>query len=228
MEILLPENPQIICNPRARNLVIRVVAESPYVRITVPTNIKPKDALSFYHSKQSWVKARLREIAKTTPQVPISHLPIWGDLIRVESTKVVREQTRIVDGVLYVGGEHPHNTRRISEFLARLLNQFLVAEIATMTSKLGVNAKSIRIKKMQSRFGSCTSDAVLAFSWYLIFAPQQVVRYVVAHEVAHIKEMNHSLSFWRLVATLCPTYNQDRLWLKQNGRHLFGYFSKLT
>lgn len=85
---------------------------------------------------------------------------------------------------------------------------------------LGVTFNAIRVKSMTSRHGSCSSRGNLNYGWHLAFAPEWILAYVCAHEVAHLKEMNHSRAFWAIVAQLYPTYRQAIKWLKINGSTL--------
>ncbi len=75
----------------------------------------------------------------------------------------------------------------------------------------------------RSRWGSCSGSGNLSFSWRLIFAPEAVLDYVVAHEVAHLIEMNHGPRFWRLVASLVPDSAGPQAWLKRHRGRLFSY-----
>ncbi|MDX2236541.1 MAG: M48 family metallopeptidase, partial [Hyphomonadaceae bacterium] len=86
--------------------------------------------------------------------------------------------------------------------------------------RLGVRAARIAIKEIRSRWGSCTSDGALAFSWRVILAPPFVLDYLAAHEVAHLKEMNHSRRFWKAVATALPDFERGRTWLHAHGAAL--------
>ena len=80
--------------------------------------------------------------------------------------------------------------------------------------------KSIQFKDTKSRWGSCSSEGSLMINWRLIMAPPSVYRYVVVHEVSHLRHMNHGTEFWKLVKKLHPFYLNDRSWLKKNGRSL--------
>jgi len=80
--------------------------------------------------------------------------------------------------------------------------------------------KKINITGAKTRWGSCSAKGSLNFSWRLVMAPAWVVDYVVAHEVAHLIEKNHSRSFWDKVKILYPDYKKSRQWLKDNGHLL--------
>jgi predicted metal-dependent hydrolase len=81
----------------------------------------------------------------------------------------------------------------------------------------------VGVRDPKSRWGSCSSTGALSFSWRLVFAPEAVVDYVVAHEVAHLVEMNHSPRFWRVVASLVADSQTPRAWLKRHRLELMSY-----
>ena len=81
----------------------------------------------------------------------------------------------------------------------------------------GFRVKGVRITSARTRWGSCSANQTLNFTYRLSMAPLEVIEYVVVHELAHLKERNHSQDFWRVVARLMPDYQTRRRWLKQNG-----------
>ncbi|HEY8013860.1 MAG TPA: M48 family metallopeptidase, partial [Dongiaceae bacterium] len=87
----------------------------------------------------------------------------------------------------------------------------------------GKRIRRIGVRDPRSRWGSCSPDGVLNFSWRLILAPRFVMDYVVAHEVAHLRELNHGPRFWRLAETLCPDMDRARDWLAIYGPGLHRY-----
>ena len=93
--------------------------------------------------------------------------------------------------------------------------------------RLGVKPSRITVRDTASRWGSCSSARSLSFSWRLILAPEFVLDYVVAHEVAHLKEMNHSPRFWAHVRSLVADIEAPQTWLKVHGRELQRYGVKV-
>ena len=83
---------------------------------------------------------------------------------------------------------------------------------------LGLQPSAIRITETRSRYGSCSSRKVISFSCFLMLCPEEAIDYVVVHELAHRKEMNHSDRFWAEVERVLPDYRQRRAWLKEHGR----------
>jgi predicted metal-dependent hydrolase len=91
------------------------------------------------------------------------------------------------------------------------------ARADAFAADLGVAYKRLTIRDGRSRWGSCSSAGGLNFSWRLILAPPAILDYVVVHELAHLRELNHSPRFWALVAAHCPDYQLQRKWLKEHG-----------
>lgn len=89
--------------------------------------------------------------------------------------------------------------------------------VAHYADIMGVEYGQITIRDQKSRWGSCSDKCNLNFSWRLILMPIEVMDYVVVHELAHLKEMNHSPAFWAEVETVMPDYKEYRKWLKENG-----------
>ena len=79
------------------------------------------------------------------------------------------------------------------------------------------------MRDQTSRWGSCTAEGVLSYSWRLILAPPHVLDYLAAHEVAHLIEMNHSARFWRVVERICPDFERAKNWLNTQGNALHRY-----
>ena len=96
-------------------------------------------------------------------------------------------------------------------------------KVSYYAQMMGVSYGRIAIREQKTRWGSCSGEGNLNFNWRLIFAPAGVLDYVVVHELAHRKEMNHSPRFWRVVEDTMPEYRKYQKWLKENGRGLHRY-----
>jgi hypothetical protein len=92
-----------------------------------------------------------------------------------------------------------------------------------LAARIGRKLGRVGVRDTKSRWGSCSGRGNLSFSWRLVFAPEPVINYVVAHEVAHLAEMNHGPRFWRLVESLSPDSAAARAWLKRHRSRLFSY-----
>lgn len=85
---------------------------------------------------------------------------------------------------------------------------------------MGVTYGRIAIREQKTRWGSCSSAGNLNYNWRLIFAPEEIVDYIVVHELAHRLEMNHSKAFYNIVESVLPDYRKAQKWLRENGRNL--------
>lgn len=99
----------------------------------------------------------------------------------------------------------------------------LESRVMSMAMQHGLTVQQVNIKELRSRWGSCSIRGVVNFNWRLIMTPPPVLDYLVVHELAHLREMNHSERFWKLVGELCPEYRSHQTWLKNCGGQLFHF-----
>ena len=122
-----------------------------------------------------------------------------------------------------MGGPRDHVEARVVRWLKGQARARLTAASGAHAGRLGVAVGRLAIRDTRSRWGSCSGTGTLSFSWRLILAPDAVLDYVAAHEVAHLREMNHSPAFWALVDRLVPDASASRRWLKRTGAQLMLY-----
>lgn len=103
-------------------------------------------------------------------------------------------------------------------YLKNQLQKYLFSQVAYYSRRMGLKFEEIRVTNALSRFGSCTHDNRLFFSFMLVFAPKDLITYVVIHELAHIPHKNHSKAFWNLVQFYCPNYKFLRISLQKRAR----------
>lgn len=95
--------------------------------------------------------------------------------------------------------------------------EILTVKSKVYASKLGVSFNKIRIGNQKTRWGSCSSKGTISYNWKLVLMPDEIMDYVVVHELCHLLEMNHSPRFWQLVEEVLPDYKAYRTWLKRHG-----------
>ena len=107
----------------------------------------------------------------------------------------------------------------LDRFYQQELSRYIGPKVILFSRKLQVEVNIIKIKKLKIRWGSCSSKKNLNFNLSLIKTPTSIIDYVIAHEVSHLKEMNHSPAFWEVVESIYPKYKEAKIWLKENGRY---------
>jgi predicted metal-dependent hydrolase len=215
---------RIVENDRARRLTLRIDAGGQGLRITVPPGLRRGEVEKFLHRHQGWLEQRLAKVPDRPQVRPGIKLPLYGvpHMIVHEPGKrgTVSVGSDENGPTLVIHGERVHLPRRLTDYLKREARREIGALVEKHTAKVGRKAKAVRFKDTSSRWGSCTSDGNLSFSWRIMMAPRPVINYLVAHEVAHLKEMNHGPKFWKLCEELCPDTERCKAWLKKNGSAL--------
>ncbi|WP_419952406.1 M48 family metallopeptidase [Methylobacterium sp.] len=213
--------------PTARRLTLRVSSATGEVVMTLPARTSLAVARTFAVSHGGWIAMRLAKVPDRVAFEAGAELPLRGVPHRILHRSERSGVTLVTEAengpALSVACEAPHLPRRVRDFLEREVRKDLAQSVSHYTEKLGQGPKRITVRDTRSRWGSCTARGELNFSWRLILAPPLVLDYLVAHEMAHLCEMNHSSRFWSLVGSLCPHVEEAERWLKRNGASLHRY-----
>jgi len=212
----------------ARRLTLRIPPGEADPILTLPPTASRRAAERFVRQNAGWLH---RQLAARVPGQPFADgavIPVRGEPHRISHVAGARGTVWIapadVDALpeprLMVAGEPDHIHRRVGDALRKWARQDILEAVEGLAATVGKRPSAIRIKDTRSQWGSCTSRGVLSFSWRLVLAPPMVLRYVAAHEVAHLVHMDHGRDFWRLNAALAPDMEVARHWLKVHGRGL--------
>ena len=204
---------------RARRMSLRVSAIDGRVTLTVPKHAPLRAARAFLAEQEDWIARAVAGVAVPVDvgvgcSVPVEGVPrevVAGD---VRAARL--EADRIIVGTTLPGV-------RIEACLKALARVRLSAAVDDYAARIGAEAGRITLRDPRSRWGSCSSRGDLMFSWRLVMAPPDVLRYVAAHEVAHLRHIDHSAVFWRLTAQLFPDHTRARAWLREKGPSLHRY-----
>ncbi|MDB5558912.1 MAG: metal-dependent hydrolase [Enterovirga sp.] len=214
--------------PGVRRLTLRVSSATGQILLTVPEHATFASAKIFAEAHGGWLAARIARVPERVGFVPGSNVPIRGVPHRIAHRPGLRVSAQQEAGeggepLLLVSGGSEAVPGRVRRFLTGEAGKDLRVAVAQHTAALGIPARRIAIRDTKSRWGSCSSTGTLSFSWRLIMAPPFVLDYLAAHEVAHLKELNHSHRFWTLLRELCPATNEAEAWLKRHGAELHRY-----
>ncbi|MBP6011289.1 MAG: M48 family metallopeptidase [Alphaproteobacteria bacterium] len=215
-------------NPRARRLIVKVHPSTGEVAVVAPSERSVPKALDFAKQEGDWIAGRLDKVPTPVYLEPGDTVLFKGSLyvLRLSSERgtvwVDHDATR---PTIRVSGKREHAPRRVEDWLKRQARAHITRRVSVLTAELGVKATRVTVRDAASRWGSCSTTGAISLSWRLIMAPNAVLNYVVAHEVAHLKEMNHGTRFWRLVDRLCGEQDaqEAQAWLRENGTELHRY-----
>lgn len=214
-------------NERARRLIVRVEPTDGRVVVIAPDRRSVKAALNFAEAQKDWIAERLRELPQAIPFVADGYFPLRGETCLIDHHPRARAGAWLeadLGGLrLCVSGETAHLSRRVTDYLRRAARADLSARVDAHCATLKLRLPRITIRDTATRWGSCSARTGLSFSWRLIFAPPFVLDYVAAHEVSHLKHMNHSKAFWRVVENLIGDPAPAHHWLSQEGPKLHRY-----
>lgn len=209
---------------RATRLTLRIVPGGKALRVTTPPHVRDSEIDEFVTRNRSWVATRLARLPATVTPAADSTVSYLGIPHRIELTGKLRGivEAHENDGaaILRVPGNPDQTGRKLHAFFRQQARDRLNEAVARHAAALGVRPRSIRITDSRSRWGSCSTTRTLSFSWRIVLAPPEVLDYLAAHEVAHLREMNHSKAFWDLVRRICPQMDRHKQWLRRHGASL--------
>lgn len=220
---------EVTWRANARRYTLRLDPRTGGARLTLPADADLDDAISFLRRHEGWLDRQRGRLAGPVAFVAGAALPLRGraHLIRHgdggRSVRLAAGAEPDAQGVIHVGGPESHLAGRLLRWLKRQAHDDLAEAVARHAARLGLSPSRVQVRDQRSRWGSCAGTGTLSFSWRLVLAPPFVLDYVAAHEVAHLKEMNHGARFWALVRRTCPRSEEARAWLAAHGQDLHRY-----
>ncbi len=211
---------QLRKSARARRFSLRVSRQTGAVTLTLPVRARESEAISFLRAQEDWLRDAL---ARTAPVQLLEFgatLPVEGRLLTLAQGS--GRAVKVLGDQLLVPGDPAQIPARLQAWLKVLARERLARAVDRHAAVLGRKVSGLTLRDTRSRWGSCTAEGRLMFSWRLIMAPPAVLDYVAAHEVAHLVEMNHSDQFWAVVQRLYPGWQEQRAWLRNEGSALQG------
>jgi predicted metal-dependent hydrolase len=208
---------------RARRICLRYNPTSHAISLTLPRHTRVGDGLMFLMQKSEWLVETLRDMPTKKQIKPGVVIPLQGKRVRIKHDADLRRAYIIRDDVLYVSGARDDFAENVTKALRDIASRTLSTIALRYAHRIGRRINRISVRDTRSRWGSCSSTARLSFSYRLIFAPKEVMEYVVAHEVAHLRHMNHSQAFWNCVESICPDHEPAKDWLKLHGKDLYRF-----
>ncbi|WBV43727.1 M48 family metallopeptidase [Pseudoroseomonas cervicalis] len=206
---------------RARLVSLRIEPVAGAVLVTLPASLAPaagrRAGLALLRRHAGWVAARLAALAPPLRLGPGAAVRL-GDVPHPICHRPGHAgPAALRQGGILVGGAAETLPTQVLELLRDEASRRIRARVRRHAARLGLAPRAVRLKDTRSRWGSCAPDGTLAFSWRLVMAPDWVLDHVVAHEVAHLQELNHSPRFWAVLAALNPHRDAAQAWLRRHG-----------
>ena len=200
---------------RARRVFLKQNTKGEII-LTCPKLCPKILAISFAKTQKAWILAHAKYAPKEQVFSPNEKVCILGK----EYLLISGKRTEMRENQIIVAGEPAFFHRRVCSCAQKILLPYIQTEVERLTALLGVKVHKITLRNTSSRWGSCSSRKNLSFCWKIAFAPKEVADYLIAHEVAHLVQMNHSAAFWQTVDRLTDQRRFAESWLKKNEREL--------
>jgi predicted metal-dependent hydrolase len=208
---------------KSRALKLRYSACGQHILITGPRAIFLPHLERFIERSLPWLHTYLPQKHAYKTFAPNTLFPFLGDTLEVRH-HTSRRSSILKDGfLLHVMGPLDQTNSLVAAWIKKQAQRYFEEACGVHAPLLGVKPHVIRINDPKTRWGSCSGQGTLSFSWRLALAPREISCYVAIHELCHLKEMNHKPAFWKLVASVCPQYKEYRQWLKEEGSSLHAW-----
>jgi predicted metal-dependent hydrolase len=212
---------------RARNA--RIVVDAEGVEVVIPKRMALKHVEPFVQEKRAWIERTLRRIQAAEENAGIrledgGTVPYMGHqlVLRVQ-VEPGRQRSHVAlrpGGVLHVKlGERGRRPLRdaLESWYRKRTREEIAPRLDAACARAGTRYKRLSVRAQRTRWASCSSSGAMSFNWRLLLAPEEILDYVVEHEVAHLELMDHSRRYWSLLASRCPDYRRHERWLRLNG-----------
>ena len=205
---------QIRFSKKAKYLQLKI-NHSNSLELVIPKRYSLKDGEKFINDKIDWIKKYSGKLTQKDEKYFFLGEEI--KILQIYDLFVKRPQIKFVKKVLRIkipnGSNYELNELYLA-FLKRQTKKYLIERVNYLANKFNLNVSKISIRGQKTRWGSCSSSGKLSFNFKLMKFRKDVIDYVIIHELCHLKEMNHSKKFWKLVESYCPNYKTLRRELK--------------
>lgn len=215
---------KVIHPGRSSHLSIRIDKKDRVAVLSIPKYCSRKKAVSFVESHQDWILDNLRKIPELKSFKDNDEISIFGKIYQIKHSNI-RGNTCLdkKNKILYISGGKEFLHRRVKDFIKKIALEEFTKRSHEIADKIDKKVNNVYIKDTKSRWASCSSLNNINYSWRLALAPEYVIRYIVAHEVSHLKHHDHSAYFWALVEYLESDAKKGKEWLLENGHLLYMY-----
>jgi predicted metal-dependent hydrolase len=203
------------------------ISRAAEIVVSAPYFTPGREINRFVQEKQGWIDKtiqkhnRARHLNKEKEYISGEYFYYLGESFPLEVFFEPKERTGLVfwNKRFHLNAPEDRDMKKYFFFLwyKKKAFEYISGRVDLYCHKFNLKAHSVRITSAQKRWGSCSEDNNLTFSFRLIMAPPEIIDYVIVHEIMHIKEKSHAARFWKLVEEVMPEYKTHRRWLKECG-----------
>lgn len=211
--------PDEIIRSNRKTLAISIDCNNRLI-VRAPYRCGEERIFAFLREKERWILRKKAERAGTGIELPPENLHGYEFLLLGERHRICLTDDKKIGydqaaRVLYLPEKNAE--KRLVQWLKENAARIFSAVTEKTAQKMGVKYQSVTVSSARSKWGSCSIDNAIRYSFRLLYAPKDVIEYVAVHELAHTKNKNHSAAFWAEVAKYVPDWKEKRKWLKQRG-----------
>jgi predicted metal-dependent hydrolase len=208
-----------------RRTIALIIERDGTLTVRAPMRLPHAAIDAFIQQKADWI-VRTREKLKALKPAPLRQYVDGETFLFLGSSfdlKLVQHQRpdlQFDNGFTLSQSAQPKGGQRFLKWYKERACEVIFERVREYAARYKFTPKQVKISSAKTRWGSCSPDGTLNFTWRLVMAPLDVVDYVVVHELAHLRVKNHSSKFWQVVESIYPEYGKQRKWLKENGEKL--------
>jgi predicted metal-dependent hydrolase len=210
---------KLVKDGRAKCMRLSMNGRTRAFRLTLPRWVSAKDGMAFVAERRNLLEKWWQATPAPAPLAPGAQIFWRGDMHEIHHDAAAKRGVRVAPAALHVGGPADLLIPRLLRWMKAEAKIDLSVRALSMAEMHKLKVTNITVRELQSRWGSCTSGGRISLCWRLIMAPDDVRTYVVAHELAHLRHMNHSAAFWQEVERLGGDLS-TRDWIKRHGAAL--------
>lgn len=207
-------------HPTARRVTLRYDGKKEHFVVTTPQRTSKKFITAFLTTHQNWMAQQQSIAPQKINPLQQGRITIQGIERRIEHNEAAGVAVTLHPEHIEIRCRAERVPRALQRFVKQHAEQIITPLCHDKAAQIDKKISAVNFRDTTSRWGSCAHDGKLSFSWRLIFAPQEVIDYVVAHEVAHLQHFDHSPAFWTLCRKLSTDYTKGKHWLQLNGQSL--------
>ena len=214
---------KVVPSRSVRRLILKIDSKERVPVLSVPRFCSRRKAINFVNEHMGWIMTELAKIPKVKKFENGDKFSLFGKSVEICHQPDARCGVLLNGEQLIVSGGEEFLHRRIKDYIKKEAQKNFYAQSQSLAKKINRKITGVSIKDTKSRWGSCSSLNHLNYNWRIALAPDYVISYLLAHEVAHLCHPDHSADFWDCVSILNPNWKVGHNWLKKHGKTLYCY-----